>query len=102
MRTYSTSAVVGELASVSASVTAAEARKIERKTAGFCGYDWMIDSIIRDSEILGKLARLLGWHHSTVWRKLNGKCRITQSDELAIRQIAGALFGKSCADSGDL
>jgi hypothetical protein len=22
-----------------------------------------------------KLARLLGWHHSTVWRKLNGKSR---------------------------
>ena len=33
-----------------------------------------------------KLARLLGWHHSTAWRKLNGKSRITQADELAIRQ----------------
>ena len=33
-----------------------------------------------------KLARLLGWNHSTVWRKLNGKSPITQSDELAIRQ----------------
>ena len=33
-----------------------------------------------------KLARLLGWHHSTVWRKLNGKSPITQADELAIRQ----------------
>ncbi len=31
-----------------------------------------------------KLARLCGWHHSTVWRKLNGKSRITQADELAI------------------
>ena len=31
-----------------------------------------------------KLARLLGWDHSTVWRKLNGKSRITQADELAI------------------
>lgn len=31
-----------------------------------------------------KLARLLGWHHSTVWRKLNGKSAITQSDDLAI------------------
>jgi hypothetical protein len=31
-----------------------------------------------------KLARLLGWHHSTVWRKLSGKSPITQSDELAI------------------
>ena len=33
-----------------------------------------------------KLARLLGWHHSTVWRKLNGDSPITQADELAIRQ----------------
>jgi hypothetical protein len=33
-----------------------------------------------------RLARLCGWHHSTVWRKLNGKSPITQSDELAIRQ----------------
>jgi len=32
-----------------------------------------------------RLARLLGWQHSTVWRKLNGKSRITHSDELAIR-----------------
>jgi hypothetical protein len=31
-----------------------------------------------------KLARSLGWHHTTVWRKLNGKSGITQSDELAI------------------
>jgi hypothetical protein len=27
-----------------------------------------------------------GWHHSTVWRKLNGASPITQADELAIRQ----------------
>jgi hypothetical protein len=33
-------------------VTAAQARKIERKSVGFCGYEWMIDSIIRDGEIL--------------------------------------------------
>ncbi len=33
-----------------------------------------------------RLAHLLGWHHSTIWRKLNGKSRITQADELAIRQ----------------
>jgi DNA-binding transcriptional regulator YdaS (Cro superfamily) len=31
-----------------------------------------------------KLARLLGWHHSTVWRKLNSKSKISRSDELAI------------------
>lgn len=33
-----------------------------------------------------KLARLLGWNYSTLWRKLTGKSPITQSDELAIRQ----------------
>jgi Bacterial regulatory protein, Fis family len=31
-----------------------------------------------------RLARLLGWHFSTLWRKLHGKSRITQPDELAI------------------
>jgi hypothetical protein len=35
-------------------VTATEARKIERKSTGFYGYDWMIDSILRDGEILVK------------------------------------------------
>lgn len=34
-----------------------------------------------------KLARLLDWDHSTVWRKLNKKSRITQADALAIRQV---------------
>ena len=28
-----------------------EARKIMRKSKGFCGYDWMIESIIRFGEI---------------------------------------------------
>ena len=41
-----------------------------------------------------KLARLLGWNYSTLWRKLNRKSRITQSDELAIRQ-AMAGFGSA-------
>jgi len=40
-----------------------------------------------------KLARLLYWHHSTVWRKLNGLSRITHSDELAIRQAITSLKG---------
>jgi hypothetical protein len=31
-----------------------------------------------------KLARLLEWDHSTVWRKLAGKSQITRSDERAI------------------
>jgi DNA-binding transcriptional regulator YdaS (Cro superfamily) len=33
-----------------------------------------------------KLARLLGWQHSTVRRKLNGKSPITESDALAIQK----------------
>jgi hypothetical protein len=28
-----------------------EARKLERKSKGFCGYDWMIRSIIKNGEI---------------------------------------------------
>ena len=31
-----------------------------------------------------KLARLLGWNYSTVWRKLNGMSRISHSDQLAV------------------
>lgn len=30
----------------------AEARKLERKSKGFCGYDWMIRSIIKNGEII--------------------------------------------------
>ena len=33
-------------------VTVAEANKYIKKTAGFCGYDWMIDSIIECGQIL--------------------------------------------------
>ena len=32
-------------------VPAAEARKLRRKSDGFCGYDWMVDSIIDHGEI---------------------------------------------------
>jgi hypothetical protein len=32
-----------------------------------------------------QLARLLGWHYSTVWRKLTGRSQITRANELAIR-----------------
>ena len=32
-------------------VTSPEARKIERRSRGFSGYDWMIDSIINHLEI---------------------------------------------------
>jgi hypothetical protein len=45
-----------------------------------------------------RLARLLKWHHSTVWRKLTGKSPIKQSEELAIRQ---AVSESSCDDAGD-
>ncbi len=33
-----------------------------------------------------KLARLFGWHHTTVWRKLIGQSRISESDTLAIER----------------
>lgn len=32
-------------------VSAAEAKKIQKKSQGFCGYDWMVDSIIMHGEI---------------------------------------------------
>ncbi len=35
-----------------------------------------------------RLARLLHWDHSTVWRKLTGKSPITESDALAIQKAA--------------
>ncbi len=41
----------------------------------------------RDSGGQSKLARLLGWHYTTLWRKLNGRSRITQSDQLAIGKV---------------
>ncbi len=48
----------GWAASVSVSeVTSAEARKIRKNTAGFSGYDWMIESIKRDQKILSDTDR---------------------------------------------
>jgi DNA-binding transcriptional regulator YdaS (Cro superfamily) len=41
-----------------------------------------------------KLARLLGWHHSTVWRKLNGRLPITESDALAIQKAVEMAEGQ--------
>lgn len=32
-------------------VDAATARKLRKDTVGFCGYDWMIDSIVRHGKI---------------------------------------------------
>ena len=57
--------------------------------------------VIRDSlnDELGtggqsKLAHSLGWHHSTVWRKLNGNSAITQSDVLAIQKATEMAEGQ--------
>ena len=36
-------------------VDAAEAKKLNAKSAGFCGYDWMIDSILADGDIYGPM-----------------------------------------------
>lgn len=35
-------------------IPADKAHKLERKSDGFCGYDWMIESIIRYGKILSK------------------------------------------------
>ena len=45
-----------------------------------------------------KLARLLVWHYSTLWRKLNGKSPISQTDELAITQALATLHSFSDTD----
>jgi DNA-binding transcriptional regulator YdaS (Cro superfamily) len=45
-----------------------------------------------------KLAHLLDWHYSTVWRKLTGKSPITESDAMAIRQ---AVSESSCDETAD-
>ncbi len=44
-----------------------------------------------------KLARLLWWNYSTIWRKLSGKSQFTQSDEMAIRH-AVTLHNSSVAN----
>jgi hypothetical protein len=42
-----------------------------------------------------KLGRLLGWDHSTVWRKLNGKSPIAESDALAIQKAVETASGSA-------
>jgi hypothetical protein len=32
-------------------LSATEARKLEKRSDGFCGYDWMINSIIKNGDI---------------------------------------------------
>jgi hypothetical protein len=39
-----------------------------------------------------QIARLLSWHYSTLWRKINGKSRITKADDMAIRQAVTELI----------
>ena len=41
-----------------------------------------------------RLARFCGWHHSTVWRKLNGQSPITESDALAIQKAVEMAEGR--------
>jgi hypothetical protein len=38
-------------------VKAGEAAKLRRKSVGFCGYEWMIDSILQYGEILNSRQR---------------------------------------------
>lgn len=42
-------------------VDAGEARKIRKKSNGFCGYDWMIDSLITDGRIITPTERAEEW-----------------------------------------
>jgi hypothetical protein len=41
------------------------------------------------------LAHLLGWHYSTLWRKLNGHSPITESDALAIQKAVEMASGSA-------
>jgi hypothetical protein len=41
-----------------------------------------------------KLARLLDWDYSTLWRKLNGQSPITESDALAIQKAVEMAEGQ--------
>ena|ERR1039458_4710340 len=36
-------------------VSAAEARSIRKRSRGFCGYDWMVNSILEHGEILNSI-----------------------------------------------
>jgi hypothetical protein len=43
-----------------------------------------------------KLASLVGWHYSTLWRELHGLSRITHSEELAITSLRASGGQISC------
>ena len=51
--------------------------------------DFESDLVKRVVAFADRDALKLGWHHSTLWRKLNGKSRINRSDEMAISQAVG-------------
>jgi len=36
-------------------VDASESRRLRKASQGFCGYDWMIDSIVEDGKIYGPM-----------------------------------------------
>ena len=58
---------------------------------------WAICNSLNDERGTGgqsKLARLLGWDYSTLWRKLNGKSPITESDALAIQKAMEIAEGR--------
>ena len=42
-----------------------------------------------------KLARMFGWNYTTLWRKLNARSRITESDALAIERAMEMASSKS-------
>ena len=38
-------------------ITSSEARVIRRKSSGFCGYEWMVKSIIRNKKIIVEIRK---------------------------------------------
>ena len=48
----------GWCASIEASIVdSKEAAKLRKRSAGFCGYDWMVDSLLMDGRILASHQR---------------------------------------------
>jgi DNA-binding transcriptional regulator YdaS (Cro superfamily) len=58
---------------------------------------WIICDSLNDERSTGgqsRLARLLGWNHSTVYRKLTGQSPISESDALAIQKAVEMVEGR--------
>jgi hypothetical protein len=49
-----------------------------------------------------RLAHLLGWHHSTIWRNLNCLPKIPPFNELAVRQVITSLIASSSEDASQV